>query len=614
MITTIGREIVRNKLPEGFKEWADKPLTGKVSEELATELAKHDPDGYVDVLQDLNAIAEDVVTTYGRDAALSYKGVKQGTAIKNLNKQLRAVVDKIIDDPSLTEEQKEQKIIDLGYKYTQKVEDAVFKDQDERGTALANQINSKSRGNKVQLMQLMFGNMMMKDALNRDIPYLHMDPFISGTSPMGYWMSASSGRKGMYDVQKATGDAGYLSKQVTSVTHDVTIEQQDCGTTDTGVPFKAADAQNIGHVLLRPFHNYPAGSIVTAKMIAEADDDEEMILRTPMTCKCRHGVCARCNGLGPDGKFPGIGEYVTLNSIRAATEKVTQSGISSKHKGGVGGKKQVDPEGEDQPTGFANIERMFQAQQNFPGGAVLSPVDGLVTSIKPAAQGGSYITVGSQTLYCAPERSFKVRVGDRVVAGDALTNGVPNPAEVVHYKGVGAGRVYYMNKLGDIFKRSGFGVERANLESFARAAMNKVRITSPDGYGTYLPGDVVNYSEIAADYKPRDGHTKTSPDKAINQYLEKPVLEYNIGTRITPDIVQKLQKYGFNEVDVHKDPPPFESEYMRPSAALQHDEHWLPRLAGERLKDSLFDAARRNITDEYDSSSYVDKIVALPFK
>jgi len=79
-------------------------------------------------------------------------------------------------------------------------------------------------------------------------------------------------------------------------------------------------------------------------------------------------------------------------------------------------------------------------------------------------------------------------------------------------------------------------------------------------------------------------------------------------------VSKTLDKYGFNDVLVNDNPPPFTSEFMRPAAALQNDEHWLPRLAGERLKDSLFDAARRGLTDPYDSTSYVDRIVTAPFK
>ena len=520
----------------------------------------------------------------------------------------------MLDDDSLTPEQKEEKIKELGYKYTQKVEDAVFADNDKRHTALASQINSGSRGNKTQLRQMLFGNMLMKDALNRDMPYLGLDAYADGVTPTNYWVSSSSGRKGYYDVQAATGQAGYLGKRVTAATHDTIISEEDCGTTDTGVPYPANSDKNIGAVLLKPFHNHPAGSIVTAQMVAEADDDEEMIVRSPLTCKSKDGVCAKCNGLAENGRFPGVGEYVSLNAARSFVEPITQSGISSKHTGGVGGKKIINPEGEDQPTGFKNVERMFTTPSNFPGGAVLAPEDGTVSMIKPAAQGGTYVTVGNKTLYCNPYRTVKVKVGDKVYAGDVLTNGVPNPMEVVSLKGLGAGRVYFMNKLNDILKDAGAGTARRNVESFSRAFLNKVEITNPDGYEDYLPGDIVNYSNIMADYEPREGSQRMPADKAINQYLEQPVLFYTIGTRITPEVASNLKKYQFNDVLVNKDEPPFKAKFMRPAEGLQHDKHWLPRLSGERLKEGLFDATRQGLTDEYDSNSYVDKIIIAPLK
>ena len=613
-ITTLGRELVRDALPDSYKEWADKPMDKSTVVALTTELAKADPDGYVNILQKLQDIAGDTVDSYGRDAALSYKDLVPGKEVSALKAKVNKAIHDVVNDPDLTEKQKEEKIIDLGYKYTEKAQAVVKAEQDAKKSALASQINSGSRGNATQLMQLMFGNMLMKDALNRDIPYLHVDPFITGTSPMAYWASASTGRKNMYDVQAATGQAGYLGKQVTGVTHNVVIEKDDCGTTDTGVPFKASDPQNIGRVLLRPFHKHAPGEIVDAAMIAEADDDEEMILRTPMTCKCATGVCAKCNGLSETGRFPGIGDYVAMNAARSFVEKVTQAGISSRHGSGLGGKKNEDPDGDDQPVGFKALERMFKVPENFPGGAVLSPVAGPVTSIRPAAQGGNYITVGSQTLYCNPSRTFKVHVGDKVQPGDVLTNGVPNPAEVVQYKGIGYGRVYYMNKLGEVLKKLGFGVDRANMESFSRAMINKVRITSDDGYKSYLPGDVVDYNDIASDYKPRQNAVEVHPSQAVNKYLEAPVLYYNIGTKVTPDVVKNLNKYGFGKVTVSPDPPPFEPEFLRPATALQNDKNWLPRLSGERIRDSLFDAARREMTDDYNSTSYVDRIVALPFK
>lgn len=612
MVTTLGRELVRNALPDDYKGWADSALDKKRTTDLTTKLALKDPDAYVDILKKLGDIGERTVSLYGRDSALSYRELDSDKSLKALRDTLRSAVDRIMDDDSLSEDQKESKIIDLGYKYTAKVNDAVFDSQNRKGTSLANQINSGSRGNKTQLMQLLFGNMLMKDAMNRDIPYLHIDSFSEGTSPMAYWAAASSGRKGMYDVQAATGNAGYLSKQVTNVTHDVTIDRDDCGTTTTGVPFKATDPQNEGRVLLQPFHKYPAGSVVTREMLAEADDDEDMVLRTPMTCKSPHGVCAKCNGLDEHGRFPGIGDYVSLNSARSFTEKITQSGISSKHGSGIGGKKEIDPEGEDQPTGFANIERMFKVPSTFQGAAVLSPVDGTVTSIRPAAQGGNYITVGNETLYCKPERTFKVKAGDKVYAGDVLTNGVPNPSEIVQYKGLGEGRRYYMDKLGDIFKRSGFGVDRSNLESFSRALLNKVEITDPDGYEDYLPGDITDYSDIAATWQPRETAKEMAAKDTVGKYLEVPTLQYTIGTRITPAVVSNLEKHGFPKITVNDAPPPFSAKFLRPAEALRNDRNWLPRMMGERLRDSLFDAARKGITDSLDSKGYVDRLILAP--
>jgi len=614
MPTTLGREIVRSKLPDKYKHYADKVLDKKTTTELMTALAKEDPDAYVDILQDLNNFGQSVVSTYGRDAALPFKDFRVSTEIRHLSEKMKAIVDNVLNDDSLTDAQKEDKIKALGYKYTQKIEDAVFADNDRRQTALASQIKSGSRGKKVQLRQMLFGNMLVKDALNRDIPYLGIEAYANGVSPTAYWVSASSGRKGYYDVQAATGQAGYLGKRVTAATHDTIISEFDCGTKDTGVPFPANSTKNIGAVLLKPFHKHQPGEIVTPQMVAEADDDEMMVLRSPMTCKSSNGVCAMCNGLDESGKFPGVGEYVSMNAARSFVEPLTQSGISSKHVGGVGGKKVEDPEGEDQPTGFRSIERMFTTPSNFPGAAVLAPQDGTITEIRPAPQGGTYVTVGNKTLYCSPYRTMKVKVGDQVYAGDVLTNGVPNPMEVVALKGLGAGRVYFMNKLNDILKAGGAGTDRRNLESFTRAILNKVEITNPDGYEDYLPGDIVNYSTVMADYEPREDSVELPVEQASNKYLEKPVLYYSVGTRITPEVANELKKYDFNKVLVNDNAPSFAAKFMRPAEGLQHDRNWLPRLSGERLREGLFDAARQGITDAYDSPSYVDRIVIEPLK
>jgi len=92
------------------------------------------------------------------------------------------------------------------------------------------------------------------------------------------------------------------------------------------------------------------------------------------------------------------------------------------------------------------------------------------------------------------------------------------------------------------------------------------------------------------------------------------VLNYSIGTRITPEIAADLRKHQFGTVTANEKEMPFTAQFLRPAAVLQNDRHWLPRLAGERLRDSLFSAAQQGVTDEYDSTSYVDKMLISQYK
>jgi hypothetical protein len=763
--TTLGRELVKSKLPDKYKQYADRPLDKGALTKLTTELAKEDPDAYIDILQDLNDLGEGVVSYYGGEAALPYDELVLAPEIASLNKKLRARQDAILDDPALSNAEKEQKLLELGNKSSKLVQSTVYDSNNARRTALASQINSGSRGNKSQLQQLQFGNLMMVDALNRQMPYIMMDPYIGGITPMSAWVSASSGRKGNVDVQFATGKSGYLSKQLGATTHDNIISEEDCGTTDTGVPYPADSAQNVGAVLLRPWKRYPAGTVVTERMVASADPGDEMVLRSPMTCKSRQGICAKCNGLNENGRFPGIGEYVSLNAAKALSEPLTQAGLgcitydtlvrmgdwsikragdivvgdmvmgcdikgnaspakvthvfdngiqpvyrttlksdkgaevyidttashrmlghptvttgggaypfalvvmsgegyvlgtdqlcsgspgtrhklqrtgmshigdlpvmdievdnedhlylfangaishNSKHVGGVGGGKNEDPEGPDQPSGLAAVAQFLNAPSTFKGGAVLSEVDGTVGTIRPASQGGYYISVGTSNMYSPAARTILVKPGDKVEAGDRLTNGVPNPMEVVQYKGLGRGRTYFVDQLAKILDKAGAGTHRRNLEALARSMLNKVSITDYDGYADGLPGDVTNYSAAAADYKPRNSAVELLASEAVGKYLERPVLDYTIGSRVTPSMASRLQKFGMDKILVDASPPPFEDKFVRPFETMRSAPNWLPRLGGERLRDALFTAAQTGMTDQYDAPSYINKIVTNP--
>lgn len=84
-------------------------------------------------------------------------------------------------------------------------------------------MKAKARGNAMQMTQLNFGDLGVRDALNRDIPYFACSPRSNGASPFSMWVGASSSRKGFYDMQALTGRAGYLGKQASNATHSTPI-------------------------------------------------------------------------------------------------------------------------------------------------------------------------------------------------------------------------------------------------------------------------------------------------------------------------------------------------------------------------------------------------------
>lgn len=610
--TTLGRELLRQKLPDKYKSYADKLWDKSTVEEVLTSIAKEDPDGYIDVLQDLNDLGRRVVTGYGKEASLSVKDFKQSATIIQLQQSAQKAFRAIYNNPKLTDAQKEKAIHELNRKLYSKAQDIVYNDHQQRNTALGSQMAAGVRGNKSQLMQLALGNIAISDAMGRPVPYTFVENYSSGVSPLTYWLGANSSRKGYIDVQFATADAGYLSKQITNATHSTPVSMLDCGTTNTGIPVGATDSQNLGSILLKPYKGYKPGTIIDKKFLADANDDDEIIIRSPITCQAKGGICAHCAGLQEKGKFPAVGEYLALTAAKSFSEPLTQAAVGSKHAGSVG----ASDEDNDMPTGFQAISQMLTLPSTFKAKAVLSPVAGKVMNINEAPQGGHYITLENlkKPVYVPQTRKVTVSVGDVMSPGDVMTNGIPNPKEIIEYKGLGYGREYFTKAFGKILKDSGAGTMRRNVEAFTRAFVNKVRVTSPDGYKGFMPGDVVDYDDIISSWKPRSTAKNMKPQQAIGKYLEQPMLYYTVGTPITKEVANTLDKYKMDDIMVDDNPPPWEPELVRSQAYMLNDKDWMARLTGERIQPALFEAVRQGSETPYESQSMYSRVMLSPYR
>lgn len=249
--------------------------------------------------------------------------------------------------------------------------------------------------------------------------------------------------------------------------------------------------------------------------------------------------------------------------------------------------------------GFNMFTSLAKVPKVFPDRATISSMDGTVSKIEDAPQGGTYIYVtdshgSSSRHYVAPGYGIEVKVGDELEAGDQMSDGVIDPSELVKYKGIGEARRYWANRFTQAIRDSGMAANRRNAEVLARTVMNTVRLNSEDEAGEGLPGDVVTYTRWSNGFKPRANSALVAPTaSAVGKYLEQPVLHYTIGTRVTPSVLRTLKKFKVDRMmvnDTEPDVTPF-MERIEDSNAEKPD--WMARLGTTYLKSRLQDDVAR---------------------
>ena len=222
--------------------------------------------------------------------------------------------------------------------------------------------DSGARGSKEQIRQLsgMRGLMAKPQKAGAAGNEIIENPIISnfkeGLSVLEYFISTHGARKGLADTALKTADAGYLTRRLVDVAHDVIITEEDCGTL-RGLPTTALKkgediVQSLGERILGRTSVHDIYDPATNELIAAAGDEltedicrrieeahvEEVEIRSVLTCESRHGVCAKCYGRNlATGHMVQKGESVGVIAAQAIGEPGTQLTLRTFHVGGVAG-------------------------------------------------------------------------------------------------------------------------------------------------------------------------------------------------------------------------------------------------------------------------------------
>jgi DNA-directed RNA polymerase subunit beta' len=595
MKTTIGQLLINEALPEGLRDY-DRKITKKTSKQLLNALAKHYPERYNEVAHALMRVGADAATIAGKPASISLDSMTIGAKAGQLRRNLRAKIDKILDAPGLNQKQRDELIIKAVGRDAEGIRDVNLKEQTAAGNSLAIQVNSGARGNPAQFSSLNVGDMLVQDHRDKPIAVPLLNSYAEGTDPVEYWAGSYGARKGTVDTKFATPKGGFLAKQLALAAHRILVTEEDCGTAN-GIPVEGNDADNVGGVLARSYGRHRAGSVVTPK-IGKTLPNKPVLMRSPLTCQAKGGVCSKCVGIRERGKFPDIGDNVGVAAAQAISEPVSQSALSSKHSGGIVGAGPT-------AAGFDAINQLVQVPKTFRDGATVASESGRVERIESAPQGGTFVTVSGTRHFISAGLKPLVAKGDAVEAGDVISQGLPNPSEIVHHKGIGAGRWHFMKIFRDTLKASKITSNRRNIELLTRGLINHAKILDADGMPDVLPDDVVEFDTITRGYTPRAGTRAMAPKRSVGRFLEKPVMQYSIGTRVTPRIAAEMKTFGVPSVQVNDDEPNFQPEMVRAMDTLMYSPDWMVRLGGFNLKKSLLESVHRGRASKEHQRSFI---------
>ncbi len=605
--TTLGQLLVNEALPPDLRNYS-RVLDKNGIQELGQQIAEQHPDKYREVMKRLSDVGRHAAYTtggnsYGLDALTTSR------AAQKVRLELRRELRKILSNRALDDETRNHEVLKATSKYQKHLADDVLKESLDDDSPIARQIVGAGRGNKYNLNSLRGADLLYTDHRGEPIPIPVLRNYSEGLSPAEYFAGAFGARKGIMDLKNATQDAGFLSKQLTQVNHRllVSADDDDEGPVDEsrGLPVDTDDADNEGALLARPAGGYARNTQLTPKILKELRRHgiNQILVRSPIVGGPGDGgVYAKDVGVRERGGLPPIGDYVGIAAANALSEPITQAQISSKHSGGIAGASARAI------GGFKAINALVQVPKRYPGGAAHAQLDGQVTAVTPASQGGHYVVVGNQRHYVPAGAELKVKHGDEVEAGDVLSDGVPSPAEIVKHKGVGEGRRYFTQAFRQALRDSDTYGNRRNIELLARGLINHVRLT--DELGDWVQDDVVPYATLERQWQPRSGSIMTEPNQAKGHYLERPVLHYSIGTKVGKGVLHQLKTHGISQVEVHRDPPPFQPEMIRGMANIGQDPDWLTRMLGSYQEKSLLKGVHRGSVSDTNSTSFVPALAA----
>lgn len=506
--TTVGRIMFNALLPAQFR-FINRPITlGEIKNIIRRAIATLTKKEITELIDNVKDIGFYGATCSGLSIAVSDNKIipEKDELIAKANQRAEEVQENYRQG-LITEEEKKRLTNEIWMETTDEIASRTWESFEDSNAVKISIDSGGTRASKDQVKQLAAMRGLVVDPLGKIVELPTKSNFREGLLVFEYATSARGSRKGLTDSALKTADAGYLTRRLVDVAHDVIIREEDCKTTNY-ITIKKEDVRG------KAFFNRVLGRIVAKKVVCPKTRkilvgknkiiDEEKLesvrkakintihVRSALTCQARYGLCQQCYGWNfSNRKLVEIGTPVGVIAAQSIGEPGTQLTMRVKHTGGIVGL--------DVTQGLPRVEELFEARI----AKIVAPITEIAgrVSIQETAE-GYQISIRNtekpveEKQYLIPITSMlKVKEKDLVGIGEQLTSGSLNIKEVLRIRGLRAAQEYLLNEIQAVYESQGIPINDRHFEVIIKKMSGKVKIEST-GDTNLLLGELIDKEQF----------------------------------------------------------------------------------------------------------------------
>jgi DNA-directed RNA polymerase subunit beta' len=373
--TTVGRVLLKEILPEEIPfRLVNKVMKKSELANLIDYCYRYGGDKKTVLLSDrLKGLGYYYATLAGISISLDDMLIpsNKGKLLQEAQREIERVQEQYTEG-LITDGERYNKVIDIWAQVTENIAGVMLKELgneevmtpsgEKKTTESLNPIyimaDSGARGSAQQVRQLAGMRGLMAKPSGEIIETPITANFREGLTVLQYFISTHGARKGLADTALKTANAGYLTRRLVDVAQDVVIRENDCGTLDGieveslvegGEIIESMKERILGRVALEEIRD-PFSNEVIAKGNEEIDETladriediglDKVKIRSVLTCKSRHGVCALCYGRDlARGRLVNVGEAIGIIAAQSIGEPGTQLTMRTFHIGGTASRR-----------------------------------------------------------------------------------------------------------------------------------------------------------------------------------------------------------------------------------------------------------------------------------